>query len=117
MRDLQWVAQMSGICGQDEAADAEARSTSLLHLVRADVDDLVLARLWSAGEEFLVSPRLSLQVLLVGEPGDFGIADAVQAVIGDLCYHVPVRWVDEIVCVRIPVFGEVVVNLREMRVS
>ncbi len=110
--NLQWVAQMSRICGQDESADAETRSASLLHLVRADIDDFVLARFGGAREEFLVSPRLSFQVLLVGEPGDFGIADPVQAVVGDLCYHMPIRWVDEIVCVRIPVFWEVVVYLK-----
>lgn len=108
---------MRRIRHQKEPTHSERRRTPLLHLVRADIGDLVLAWLRAPREKFLIPPRLSSEVLFRRKTGDFGIADSVQAVVGDLCNHMPVRRVDEVVGIRVPVLCEVVVYLEQASVS
>lgn len=86
---------MRSISRKQEAAQPQTLGTSLMDLVRAKIDHVVLAGLRRARHKLLELLRLSLEHLLAREIAVFAIGDAQQAVVGDLRYHWEVLWADE----------------------
>lgn len=101
---------MGRVCGQQDSPHPEALGTALVDLVRAEVPDIVLARLGRAGNELPVLPRLPLEHLFTREIALFSVRDAEHPIIGDLSDHGEVVRVDDKV-------GSIPVEFLELRVK
>lgn len=96
---------MRSISSQQEPATPERLRASLMDFVRAEIDDLVLARLRGAGHELLEFLRLAFQHLFACEIASLAVCDAQQPVVGDLGDHGEVLGADEEVGALPAVFG------------
>lgn len=92
---VQWVAEVGCVGDEEDLADAETLCAALLQFVRAHADELVFVGLGVAGEDLLVAHGLAFYDLLAGEGGIVAVGHAPDAVVGDLCGHVPVCGVDD----------------------
>lgn len=86
---------MRSISRKQEAARPQTVGTSLMDLVRAEIDHGVLAGLGRARHKLLELLGLPLEHLLAREIAVFAVGEAQQAVIGNLRYHWEVLWADE----------------------
>lgn len=86
---------MRSISSQQETPLPERLSASLMNLIRAEIDDLVLARLRGAWHKLPELLRLAFQHLFTREIALFPVGDAQQAVVGNLCDHGEVLRADE----------------------
>lgn len=97
---------------EDHPSNSEGRAAALLQFVRADVRDPVFALFGISRQDLFVPHGLSLDVFLATQSGDVAVRDSVETVLGDLCGHIPVRWVHDEVRVPEAVLGKVVIYLR-----
>ena len=98
----QWVTEMGCIGCKDNSSNSEAGRTSLLEFVRADICDIVLFRLRVSRKKLFVALGLSVEVLLLAQPGSIAVCNTPKAICCDSCGHVPVLWVYDEVGVPIP---------------
>lgn len=93
---------MSSICSEQKSSDSQFVRATLVNLVRAEVDHVVLAGIRSAWNESLVLLRLAFQHLLPSEVGVFTVGDSTQAIVRDLRDHWKMLRVDHEVRARLP---------------
>ena len=105
------VAEMCGVAGETDAADAESLGASLVQLVGADVGESVICRFRVAGEDALVVGCLVVEDFLVGHVLVLLVGDSPQAVFGEAGDKVEVVGVDDGVHVVVAELVERVVDL------
>lgn len=84
-----------------------------MNLVRADVGEFVLARIWIPRKHCLESFGLSGNEFILRQAWGFSVRNAPHAVLGDLGSHVPLMRVDYEVGVLKPEAFEIIVHLKQ----
>lgn len=102
---------MCRICSENNPTDSEARRTSLLHFVRTDVGDAIIAGFGVTGKNLLVPQGLSFDVLLAAKPRDISIGNPVETVFCKSSCHIEILGMNNEVGIPVTIFVEVVVHL------
>jgi hypothetical protein len=102
---------MSSISSQQEATNSHRCGKSLVDFVRTYVHDLVLIRVWGAGEKLLEFLRLSSQQFLPCQSWDVAVCDTPKTILAYDRRHEEVFWVHYEVGVLPAKFAKVVVRL------
>lgn len=102
---------MRRIRSKNHPSHSKRRCTPLLHTVRADIRDPVIAWFRVSGEDFLITHWLAGDVFFASESRSVAVGYAVEAVCSDARSHVEVLGVNDEVCVGVVVAVEVVVDL------
>jgi hypothetical protein len=102
---------MSSIGSQQKAADSHRWGESLMDLVRADIDNLVLIWIRSARQKLLELLWLSSQQFFSRQARNVSICDTPKAVLPDPGCHEEMFWMDYEVGVFPTKFAEVIVRL------
>lgn len=67
---------MTGVCYQHEPPYSQLFCASLVNFIGAEVEELVLIRLWCTGNKLLEFPRLAFTHLLHRQADLFAICDS-----------------------------------------
>lgn len=109
----QWVTQVCGIRRQEKAPNPHLLRQSLMNLIGADADELVLAGARLARQHRLELFRLSGNQLVLRQAWGISVRDSPHAILGDLRCHVPMRRVDDKVGVGWPKeFAKIIIHLK-----